>query len=404
MTTENLEDSISVTIVGNGVGAAAGAIASQIAAAYAKNPTLATGLALAKVSFVSTAAETLTVVIAIQSGDPNRIGSTSSAAIASIAASTIAGIGAAAIGAGAIATIVAVGVFGYLGTQLGKKIWAEWTEDDSMNNARDKFHNSKSTSSPIIIDLDGDGVETKAVNRGAHFDHDGNGYAESTGWVGKDDGLLVRDVDGSGYIDTGSELFGNNTKLSNGQKAANGFEALKDLDAVANGGNADGKIDSNDAAWASLKVWKDANGDGYHSDGEVISLTEAGVQSLNVAYTNSTHVDANGNAHNQLGSFTKTDGTSAQANDVWFAVDKMNTIAEDTQEVSSEIAAQPELRGFGNVSSLRQTMMMDTTGGLKGLVEKFSDATSRQQRYALMDSIIYKWTGAENVSSARGVV
>lgn len=266
-----------------------------------------------------------------------------------------------------------------------------------LESARDKFNQSKHQSSPIILDLDGDGVETKAVNRGAYFDHDGNGFAESTGWVGADDGLLVRDVDGSGYIDTGSELFGNNTKLSNGQKAANGFEALKDLDAIANGGNADGKIDSNDAAWASLKVWKDSNGDGYHSDGEVVSLAEAGVQSLNVAYTNSTQIDTNGNTHKQQGSFTKTDGTTAQANDVWFAVDKMNTIAEDTQDISNEITALPELRGFGNVASLRQTMMTDTTGGLKGLVEKFSDATSRQQRYALMDSIIYKWTGVENV-------
>lgn len=272
-----------------------------------------------------------------------------------------------------------------------------------LTDARDKFNQSRSTASPIILDLDGDGVETKAVNRGAYFDHDGNGYAESTGWVGADDGLLVRDVDGSGYIDTGSELFGNNTKLANGQKAANGFEALKDLDAVANGGNADGKLDSNDAAWASLKVWKDANGDGYHSDGEVISLQDAGVQSINIAYTNSTQVDANGNAHQQLGSFTKTDGTTAQANDVWFAVDKMNTIAEDWQAVSADIAALPELRGFGNVANLRQSMMQDSTGGLKALVEKFTTAGSRQERLALMDSIIYKWTGVENVrTGSRG--
>ena len=267
---------------------------------------------------------------------------------------------------------------------------------DHLESARDKFKASQRKSSPIILDLDGDGVETTKVNQGAWFDHDGNGYAESTGWVGKNDGLLVRDVDGSGYIDAGSELFGNNTKLSNGKFAANGFEALRDLDAIANGGNADGKIDSNDAAWASIKVWKDANGDGYHSDGEVISLEQAGVQSIYVAYSNSAQVDANGNAHKQLGSFTKTDGSTAKATDVWFAVDKMNTIAEEWEDVSSEVAALPELRGYGNVANLRQAMMKDTTGGLKALVEKFSVATSRQERLALMDSIIYKWTGAEN--------
>lgn len=102
--------------------------------------------------------ETLTVVIAIQSGDPNRIGSASSAAIGSIAASTIAGIAAAALGAGAVVTIGAVDAAGWAGTQLGKKIWAEWIEDDPMNKARDKFHKSQRQSSPIILDLDGDGV------------------------------------------------------------------------------------------------------------------------------------------------------------------------------------------------------------------------------------------------------
>jgi hypothetical protein len=53
---------------------------------------------------------------------------------------------------------------------------------------------------------------------------------ELFGWVGKDDGLLVFDKNNNGKIDDGSELFGNNTILSNGNKAANGFEALKDLD------------------------------------------------------------------------------------------------------------------------------------------------------------------------------
>ena len=32
---------------------------------------------------------------------------------------------------------------------------------------------------------------------------------------------------GNGQIDNGTELFGNNTLLSNGEKAKNGFEALR---------------------------------------------------------------------------------------------------------------------------------------------------------------------------------
>jgi hypothetical protein len=92
---------------------------------------------------------------------------------------------------------------------------------------------------PLVLDLDGDGVETTALVKGAyagvHFNLDAKGLAEQTGWVGKDDGLLVRDMDGDGKITSGRELFGNHTLLKNGKEAANGFEALKELDSNNDG-------------------------------------------------------------------------------------------------------------------------------------------------------------------------
>ena len=88
------------------------------------------------------------------------------------------------------------------------------------------YSTAETTRSPLIVDLDGDGVETTNIANGVYFDHDGNGFAEKSAWVGKDDGLLVRDINGNGQIDNGTELFGNNSVLSNGQKATNGFEAL----------------------------------------------------------------------------------------------------------------------------------------------------------------------------------
>ena len=39
--------------------------------------------------------------------------------------------------------------------------------------------------SPLILDLDGDGVETLSYTSGIFFDHDGDGFAEETGWVGR---------------------------------------------------------------------------------------------------------------------------------------------------------------------------------------------------------------------------
>jgi hypothetical protein len=85
--------------------------------------------------------------------------------------------------------------------------------------------------SPVVLDLDGNGFESTGLLEGTQFDHDANGYAERTGWVQEQDGLLVLDRNGNGRIDSGRELFGSETLRADGSKAANGYEALAELDA-----------------------------------------------------------------------------------------------------------------------------------------------------------------------------
>jgi len=114
-------------------------------------------------------------------------------------------------------------------------------------------------SSPLVIDMDGDGVELiSLVNSTVQFDIDLDGFTELTGWVAADDALLAYDVNGNGIIDDQSELFGNSSAY------ANGFLSLAALDS-----NADGVIDVNDAAYADLLVWQDVNSDGYSAAAEL---------------------------------------------------------------------------------------------------------------------------------------
>jgi len=65
--------------------------------------------------------------------------------------------------------------------------------DDVIENVKQQVTSAKSTSSPIILDLNNNGIETTSVKQGAYFDHANDGFAEQTGWVGANDGLLVRD-------------------------------------------------------------------------------------------------------------------------------------------------------------------------------------------------------------------
>ena len=82
-----------------------------------------------------------------------------------------------------------------------------------VTNLQNLFHQAEVTRSPIVLDLNGDGVRTVGKGAGVNFDHNNNNFAELTGWVSKEDGLLVRDLNGNGKIDNGGELFGNNIGL-----------------------------------------------------------------------------------------------------------------------------------------------------------------------------------------------
>ncbi|MFA5385768.1 MAG: hypothetical protein WC364_14125 [Eubacteriales bacterium] len=263
--------------------------------------------------------------------------------------------------------------------------------ESMFGGLRDGFNDAARTTSPIVFDLDGDGIETTALSYGIYFDHNANGFAELTGWVKSDDGLLVMDRNGNGIIDNGTELFGNHTILSNGTKAANGFQALAELD-----DNKDGKIDSNDAAYLQLKVWQDLDGDGwvtydedengYAITDELKTLDELGIRSIDTGYTNVNITDANGNIIKQTSTFTWADGTTGAAADVWLQTDNMYTIANEWLDVPDDIAALPNMRGYGNVYDLHQAMVRDESGQLKNLIEQFAAETDAENNENLVNN------------------
>ncbi|MBO3705597.1 MAG: carboxypeptidase regulatory-like domain-containing protein [Candidatus Accumulibacter sp.] len=174
---------------------------------------------------------------------------------------------------------------------------------------------------PIVIDLDGNGIQTTSRGDGAGtFDLFGNGSAVASGWISGGDGFLAVDRNGDGHINGVGELFGGTAKGA-------GFAQLAAYDS-----NADGLISAADSGFADLRIWRDANGNRATDDGELMTLSEAGVISLDVAYTEVPFLDRQGNLHLERSSVTMADGRSADMTDVYFAV-----AAEDAAAAGIEL-------------------------------------------------------------------
>ena len=264
-------------------------------------------------------------------------------------------------------------------------------EDDENPSLKD----AKNASSPIILDLNGDGIKTTGIASWRYFDHDQSGFAEMTAWADKNDGILALDLNGNGKIDDGREIFGNNTFLPDGTLAPHGYAALAQYDS-----NHDGKIDSHDEIWEKLRVWRDKNEDAKTGKNELHTLDELGIAAINLNAEEVSETDEAGNRVTHRATVTKTDGTTMASADVWFNVNTAQTRFLGDETVSEDIAALPNVKGFGNVPSLHVAMNKDSK--LKEMVETYLSADS-EHRDALLPEIIYKWTGSENVvSNSRG--
>lgn len=245
---------------------------------------------------------------------------------------------------------------------------------------------------PLVLDLDGDGIELLSVENGVYWDLDTDGFAEAAGWVAPDDGLLALDANSDGAISTQTELFGSETQ--------DGFSALSVLDS-----NSDNVIDASDSQFGDLLVWQDVNSDGISQSGEMFSLSSLGITAISL---NDSNVNYTIEGHRISHESTFTINGQAQAiGEAWFLLDQANTRYDQSYDLDVRVLFLPSARGYGNLPDLHIAMSLDSdlltqvediaTKSLDELLDPSFDLQST------MYDMLYTWAGVDGVSpTSRG--
>ena len=230
---------------------------------------------------------------------------------------------------------------------------------------------------PIALDLNNNGkIDTLSLENGVFFDHNGDEIAFKSSWISGGDGILARDINGDKEINSGAELFGNFTKLKNGELAKNGAEALKDLD-----DNNDGLFDKSDKAFKEILVWQDTNSNGKAESNELKTLSEHNIKSINLEFLDDNTALDKDNKQILVGSFsTNIDNESKNnlASDIDFSV---NTIEREMAESAGLV------KGTGFVRDFKPNLSKE----IESFYAKYKELESKAEQIAATDELVALW-------------
>jgi Ca2+-binding RTX toxin-like protein len=243
-------------------------------------------------------------------------------------------------------------------------------------------------SDPLVLDLDGDGVELIHVaDSEAYFDYAGTGFAFHTGWVAADDGILIREIDQNPNTVTAAELLG--------AMSGNAFQDLTGLD-----GNQDSVINASDSVFSELQIWRDLDGDAVADTGELMSLATAGIAAINLGPQASGQSIA-GNTVVETSTFVRTDSATGTVAEVNFATDTMYSrfTPPANFEFSSSALLLPSLVGYGLVPDLIYSMSLrpDLEDAVQDLVLEANEMSGSEFATAF-ETLVQNWAGVDDVN------
>lgn len=282
------------------------------------------------------------------------------------------------------------GIHNFKVTAHTQEVNLSGTECDYTNNEATAVANVKVVifASPLVLDLDRDGLELVDANHGVYFDINGDGIADKTGWVAKDDGFLALDKNGNGIIDSQTELFGGSTE--------DGFTVLGRYDS-----NQDGVINSQDTVWNDLTIWQDLNQDGISQSNELRGLGTYGITSISLD-AKTVDYEVAGNGVSAESAVTTTSGENITISDAWFEfyngadADQM-AAAQATDDVAGYDIDGSDLFIMNAINDAAQTVhsldMSEQDLDLSSVVEGYDSVT------AAINDFVYVTQAEDTVST-----
>ena len=195
---------------------------------------------------------------------------------------------------------------------------------------------------PVVLDLDGGGNVFSSLEAGVAYDYFGEGAKAKTAWVAAGSAILAFDANNDGMVTDASEF-------------VFGRDGMTDLEALAvdYDTNGDGMLDMSDSTYGKFGVWLDSNLDGNSDPGEFVTLSDAGITSIDLASDGIAYSAGEGDVTVfGTSTFTWQDGSTGEVSDAGFAtggnvdaaMDALLALsADDGQSTQGESTEQVEL-------------------------------------------------------------
>lgn len=203
---------------------------------------------------------------------------------------------------------------------------------------------------PVVLDLDGDGVEiTDLSSSNVFFDTVGGGKQHRTAWAGAGDGILVRDAGNDGVINQQNEI----DFTSWAPSAKSDMQALLAVFDT----NHDGKLSALDAEWSLFKVLV-TNANGTQT---LRTMGELGITAINLISNNQEVTLPDGSKIVGTTTFTKSDGSTGTVADAVLAYEAAGYVVTKTTTTNGDGSTTIENRATNADGSLANKTVLTTS-------------------------------------------